>query len=219
MATHIDTPAHVPSQPAYAVLVTLRHVDAIGDDYRLAQAARLAVWGAAEAGENDELAAVHALLRQLEDRLEERVREARTIHEGRRTDTGPTGPTSPDLILPDCATAAQVSQRQERAPMPSSVAAWAATFLIEERRWMAVYEDDSPEGKAECDRARRMQDRAMEELTKQRSETLADLSGKIAVALDWMACDGFEHTLAILNAVQADLRAMELLAKDEAGPA
>ena len=50
----------------------------------------------------------------------------------------------------------------------------------------------------------------MERLTKERAKTPAEISAKVAIAIDWLRCDGFEHTMAILNSVMVDLRMMEL---------
>ena len=97
----------------------------------------------------------------------------------------------------------------------ATVVDWASTFLIEDRRWLDICEDKTPEGKAECARAVGMQNWAMEHLLKDRARTPAELSAKIAVAINWLTCDGFEHSLAILHAVMTDLRTMELMEDDE----
>ena len=64
-----------------ATLGAIRLCDALGDDLDLVRAARLAVWGLCEAGEDDDGVAVHALMKQIELHLEERVEQAKAVKE------------------------------------------------------------------------------------------------------------------------------------------
>jgi hypothetical protein len=68
----------------------------------------------------------------------------------------------------------------------------------------------SEEDKAENDRAGRNRGVALEHLIEDRARTPSELSAKVAIAIDWLRCDGSEHAMAILSSVMLDLRMMEL---------
>ena len=99
--------------------------------------------------------------------------------------------------------------------MATALEDWAGTFLVADRSWLDTFDATTNAEKAEHERADRQRLAAMGRLTKERAKTPAELSAKVAIAIDWLRCDGFEHTMAILNSVVVDLRMMELQAAAE----
>lgn len=98
----------------------------------------------------------------------------------------------------------------------SAIERSAGLFLVESELWFKANAGTTDVEKAEAKRADSVRGRAQERLLEQPAETLADVSAKLAIAIDWLRCECSELTLALLGSLMADLRLMELRAPIEA---
>lgn len=89
-------------------------------------------------------------------------------------------------------------------------------FLVEDKILSSAPDDTTEASTGEAERAASVRRRAMERLVEDSAETLADVSAKLAVAIDWLRAGGADRALAILGSLMADLRMMELRAPIEA---